>query len=150
MAIAIFLTPNIIHAVFFLIAMLFNLAILLFWLRCDYVALVIPMVYIGAILILFLFVVMMFESDVNVRHEFNIFNLPIIVSIIYIFVNELFLVLPRSIDSIDYIYINCNSNIELIANFIYFYHSYLFFLAGFMLFMAMIGAIIITSSKNLI
>jgi NADH:ubiquinone oxidoreductase subunit 6 (subunit J) len=113
-------------------------------------------VYVGAIAILFLFVVMMLNIKIT-RDSNDLFRyLPIGIIIGLIFLMEIFLItskdyvplLDTDLSSIGFIEwtktINSTSNAEVIGQLMYTYYFYFFLVAGFILLVAMIGAIILT------
>jgi NADH-quinone oxidoreductase subunit J len=140
LALSILLTPNLVHAVLFLIIMFFNASVMLFCFGCSYLAIVIPMVYIGAILILFLFVVMMLDINSTLRHELQISYIPFVIGIILIFSFEMIEIFYFSEINFS-IYMEFKEPIVVLANFIYGFDSYLFLIAGLMLFLAMAGVV---------
>ncbi|HEY4877195.1 MAG TPA: NADH-quinone oxidoreductase subunit J [Puia sp.] len=147
LALGVLLTSNLVHAILFLIAMFLNVSIMLFCIGCSYLAIVIPMVYVGAILISFLFVVMMLDMDLTVREDFKVNHVPFTMSLLFICLVEIAGVFEvRNVNS----YVTEISSIDPIvtlAHFIYGFDTYTFFVAGLMLFMAMTG-IIASVNKN--
>lgn len=62
---------NPVHAVLFLVLAFFNIAGLWILLQAEFLAMILVMVYVGAVMVLFLFVVMMLDIDIErVRHGF--------------------------------------------------------------------------------
>nr|YP_007890643.1 NADH dehydrogenase subunit 6 [Jakoba bahamiensis]AGH24137.1 NADH dehydrogenase subunit 6 [Jakoba bahamiensis] len=150
-------STNPIHSVLYLILVFCSSSGLLLLLQVEFLAMVFIMIYVGAIAVLFLFVVMM----LNVRLvEFNINMLkylPLGGIIALIFVFEIFLVINNElVESKSNIvgYINWSENIETITNIdslgrlIYTEYFYLFLLAGMILLVAMIGAIVLTMYRR--
>ena len=72
----VFLTNNPVHSILFLILTFFNSAVLLFLLNAEFLGLIFIIVYVGAIAVLFLFVVMML--NVKVIPADNTMYLPLI------------------------------------------------------------------------
>jgi NADH-quinone oxidoreductase subunit J len=144
--------------VLYLILVFLLCSLLFIYLGADFIGLIILIVYIGAIAVLFLFVVMM----LNIRLLENAFNfsiyVPIIVflslififQIIYFFFNIFNII---EIENITY-YSNWNfsNNIqmssigELLFNKLYI----LFISAALLLFIAMVGAIILTMDDEIL
>jgi NADH-quinone oxidoreductase subunit J len=91
-ALCVIFSKNIIQSVLYLILVFFLCSLLFIYLGADFIGLIILIVYIGAIAVLFLFVVMM----LNIRLLENEFNfsiyMPIIVllSLIFIFLSIYF------------------------------------------------------------
>ena len=64
-------TRNMVIAVIFLILAFFNVAGLFILLGAEYIAVLLIVVYVGAIAVLFLFVVMMLDVDAKIPEEVN-------------------------------------------------------------------------------
>jgi NADH-quinone oxidoreductase subunit J len=80
-------STNPIHSVFFLILVFCNTAGLLFLLQIDFIAMLLLVVYVGAIAVLFLFVVMMLNLNLATLHDNLLRYLPIglILGIVFLF-----------------------------------------------------------------
>jgi NADH-quinone oxidoreductase subunit J len=146
-----------VQSVLYLILVFLLCSLLFIYLGADFIGLIIIIVYIGAIAVLFLFVVMM----LNIRLLENSFNftiyIPILIflSLIFIFQVVFFFFNIFNLVEVDNIahYLNWNfsNNIqmnsigELLFNRLYI----LFISAAFLLFIAMIGAIILTMDEDL-
>lgn len=147
---------NPVHSVLFLILVFCNSAGLFILLGVEFLAITFIIVYVGAIAILFLFVVMMLNIKLVELNENMLRYLPIGALIGLIFLFEIFLVLENNLISLNYtidtnnLNINWDSkltsftNIELIGNILYTNYSYLVLVASLILLVAMIGAIILT------
>lgn len=147
---------NPVHSVLFLILTFFNVSGLLLLLEVEFLAMVFLVVYVGAIAVLFLFVVMMLNIKVG-RNDNDLFQyLPIGAVIGIIFLMEIFLITSK-----DYVpllnsslgelpinewgsMLNYFSNVEILGQLMYTYYFYFFIVAGFILLVAMVGAIILT------
>jgi NADH-quinone oxidoreductase subunit J len=162
-AIMVITADNAIYSVLFLILTFCNSTLLLLLLNAEFLAFTIILVYIGAVAVLFLFVVMMLDIKQITKYDKNIFFLipsNLIIGII-IFV-EIYLILFKDltfnlnptlgIDNLIYInwfdLINSMSNIEMIGQIMYTYYFIYLFQAGLILLLAMIGAIVLTMSTN--
>ena len=167
---------NPVHSVLFLILVFFNSAGLLLLLGLDFFAMIFLVVYIGAIAVLFLFVVMMLNIKIAEINEKKLRYLPIggllgILFLVQVFliVNNQFIPLyipnfsymPFSFtleqklkDSVSFNYIDWSSliepvsNIQAIGQLVYTYYVYFFIIASFILLVAMIGAIVLTMHKG--
>ena len=143
---------NPVHAVLFLILAFFNAAGLFLLLGAEFLAMLLVVVYVGAVAVLFLFVVMMLDVDfVELRQGFLKY-LPIGALIAAIFAIELGLVLgtwrlsPEALNvgretaktSVDAM------NLRALGRILYTENVYFFQLAGMVLLVAMIGAIVLT------
>jgi len=144
-------TKNPVHSVFFLILVFCNTAGLLVLLGLDLFAMILLIVYVGAIAVLFLFVVMMLNIKIAEIQDNVLRYLPIgilfLLEVILIIDTDL---LPNLDSSQVLTYtayaskVNSWSNIESIGNLLYTTYSLFFLLASIILLVAMIGAIVLT------
>lgn len=166
---------NPVHSVLFLILVFFNFAGLLISLGLDFFAMIFLVVYVGAIAVLFLFVVMMLNVQLAEINEKKLRYLPVGGLLGLLFLFEIFLVVdndlipllagPTFVTQIFtrflyFIYawssvfrewpliINRVTNIEAVGQCLYTSYSYFFILAGLILLVAMIGAIVLTLHKG--
>lgn len=142
-------TRNAIYSVMFLVLAFINASALFVILGAEFLAMLLIVVYVGAIAVLFLFVVMMLNVDVNQIKEKTNRNLPILVLVAIILFSEIFLMIKFSSTqnspvSTLYPISSDISNIESIGNILYTDFVLQFQLAGAILFVAMIGAIVLT------
>lgn len=147
-------TRNTIHSVMFLILAFFNAAGLFVLLGAEFLAMLLVIVYVGAIAVLFLFVVMMLnvddnENSTNLKKGFNKYSLLAFLLAGILFV-EIFLMLQSSALMFDQ---NIRkavvtpadiTNTEALGNILYTKFIYPFQISGMILFVAMIGAIVLT------
>jgi NADH-quinone oxidoreductase subunit J len=144
---------NPVHSVLFLILAFFNAAALFVLMGAEFIALILVIVYVGAVAVLFLFVVMMLDIDfVELRQGFLQY-LPIGGLVGIILLIELFLVgaawvispeaahvvaapVPAFIDHV--------TNTRALGRVLYTQYMYLFQSAGLILLVAMVGAIVLT------
>jgi len=145
-------SKNPVHSVLFLILAFFNSAGLFVLLGAEFLAMIMVIVYVGAVAVLFLFVVMMLDINfVELRQGFLQY-LPIGGLIGVILLVELLLVLGTwsfSPDAAAAITapvpdIAAISNTHALGNIIYTKYAYTFQVAGMILLVAMIGAIVLT------
>nr|YP_009310459.1 NADH dehydrogenase subunit 6 [Pyramimonas parkeae]YP_009310496.1 NADH dehydrogenase subunit 6 [Pyramimonas parkeae]AOT98941.1 NADH dehydrogenase subunit 6 [Pyramimonas parkeae]AOT98942.1 NADH dehydrogenase subunit 6 [Pyramimonas parkeae] len=149
---------NPVHSVLFLIFVFCNVAGLLILLGLDFFAMVFLVVYVGAIAVLFLFVVMMLNIKLIEINENLLRYLPIGGLIGIIFLLEIFLILDSDLipfsSQFSSFYIQWPalithaSNIQSVGVLIYTYFCYYFIVASLILLVAMIGAIVLTMHKN--
>ena len=143
---------NPVHSVLFLILAFFNSAGLFILLGAEFVAMILVIVYVGAVAVLFLFVVMMLDIDFSELREGMLQYVPIGVTIGAILLLELFLVLGAWVFSPETAELAAAktpppselSNTEAIGQLLYTKYVYLFQAAGVVLLIAMIGAIVLT------
>ena len=141
---------NPVHSVLYLILAFFNAAGLFLLMGAEFLAMILIVVYVGAVLVLFLFVVMMLDVDFSELRQGFLQYLPIGVLVGIVFLAELLLVvgawvigpgLPQAISSP----IPGNlTNTEALGRVLYTQYVYYFQASGVVLLVAMIGAIVLT------
>ena len=150
---------NPVHSVLFLILVFFNSAGQLIMLSLDFFAMIFLVVYVGAIAVLFLFVVMMLNIKVAEINEKKLRYLPIGGLLAFLFLLEIFVIVDN--DLIPVFQLNSVTpftqwafmkeslnNISALGNIIYTYYFYFFCMASLILLVAMIGAIVLTMHKK--
>jgi NADH-quinone oxidoreductase subunit J len=141
---------NPVHAVLFLILAFFNAAGLFVLLGAEFLAMILIVVYVGAVLVLFLFVVMMLDVDFAELKAGFLKYLPVGATIGLLLLVELILVLgawvtaPEIAAQAPMPPASEISNTEAIGLILYTRYVYLFEAAGLILLVAMIGAIVLT------
>ena len=141
---------NPVHSVLFLILAFVNAAGLFLLLGAEFLAMILIVVYVGAVAVLFLFVVMMLDVDFTELKRGALQYLPIGLLIGGIFLAELLLVVgawvigPGVPQAITAPIAAKTSNIEAIGLVLYTRYVYFFEAAGIILLVAMIGAIVLT------
>jgi NADH-quinone oxidoreductase subunit J len=139
---------NPVHAVLFLILAFFNAAGLFVLLGAEFLAMILIVVYVGAVLVLFLFVVMMLDVDFAELKAGFLKFLPVGATIGILFLVELLFVLgawvtapaiaPQAPSTAGV------SNTAALGRILYTNYVYLFEAAGLILLVAMVGAIVLT------
>ena len=145
-------SKNPVHSVLFMILAFFNSAGLFILLGAEFLAMILVVVYVGAVAVLFLFVVMMLDINfVELRQGFLRY-LPIGGVVAFILLAELLVVLggwqlsaeaPTAIAAAAPAPENI-TNTHALGQLIYTQYIYLFQAAGIILLIAMIGAIVLT------
>ena len=136
---------NPVHSVLFLILAFFNAAGLFILLQAEFLAMLLVVVYVGAVAVLFLFVVMMLDINfVELREGFQKYRtLGIVIGIILL--AELFTTFFQlTSDSGALPEATGGHNTAQLGRVLYTEYVYLFQLAGLILLVAMIGAIALT------
>ena len=136
---------NPVHAVLFLILAFFNAAGLFVLMGAEFLAMLLVVVYVGAVAVLFLFVVMMLDIDyANMREGFQR-HLPLGLIVGGVLLVELLVIFAGPGTTIGVADVDLTrSNTAQIGDVIYTEYLYLFQLAGMILLVAMIGAITLT------
>src|SRR5437899_3913944 len=150
--IAVVSARNPVHSVLFLISAFFSAAGLFVLLGAEFLAMLLVVVYVGAVAVLFLFVVMMLDVDFAELRQGFLQYLPIGALVGVIFLAELLLVVvgwtiaPTVSQSITAPIppIANVPNTEAIGNVLYTRYIYFFQAAGLVLLVAMIGSIVLT------
>jgi NADH-quinone oxidoreductase subunit J len=141
---------NPVHSVLYLILTFVNAAGLFVLLGAEFLAMILIVVYVGAVAVLFLFVVMMLDVDFAELKQGVLQYLPIGMLIGGIFLAELLLVVgvwaigPGVPQAITAPIAAKGSNIEVIGLVLYTRYAYFFEAAGMILLIAMVGAIVLT------
>ncbi len=149
-AFMVILSRNPVHSVLFLILCFFNSAGIFLILGAEFLAFILVIVYVGAVAVLFLFVVMMLDVEFKSISSTVISYLPIGLTIGVIVLAELMLVLftwKRDYSVVDNLSATIDtqySNTEIIGLVLYTDNILFFQLAGLILLASMIGAIILT------
>jgi NADH:ubiquinone oxidoreductase subunit 6 (subunit J) len=163
------LVTNPIYALISLILVFLNTAIFLISIQVQFLAFIYLIVYIGAIAILFLFVIMLFnlrslqKSDIKIQ-DFNF--LKISFKVYLVFAVKFLMIISYDIwNLIDYSsYMNItikykmfdlqnflmynHLDILLFSNLFYTYYCFIFIVAGLVLLVAMIGSIVLALSTT--
>lgn len=160
-SISVLLSKNPIHSVFFLIIVFLHVSFLLILLHVEFLAFLIFIVYLGAIAVLFLFVIMMFNIHILETRDNIIRFIPLVIGTILIileisYISDLIELKWGLLSFQDFFYIHKNwynllyskDNI-IVLSIIYNYYFYHFILASLILLVAMIGAIMLTLNLSI-
>ena len=153
-AVMVIVSKNTVHSVFFLILDFISISFLFIMIGAEFLGMIMLIVYVGAVAVLFLFVVMM----LNVAQQKNEWftssksssHIPVglIISIVIFF--EIIIVIggwKYKSDLTDSISLKLPTNVtntQSLGNVIYTDYIHLFQLSGMILLVAMIGAIVLT------
>jgi len=159
---------NPVHSVLFLILVFFNSAGLLILLGLDFFAMVFLVVYVGAIAVLFLFVVMMLNIKLAEISEKKLRYLPIGGFLGLLFLGEMILIVNN--DLIPWLgsselwtsmpqtnpgpwtswtqLLEAVTPLESVGALLYTYYFYFFIVTSLILLVAMLGAIVLTLHKG--
>ncbi len=151
-AVMVIASKNPVHSVLFLILAFVNAAGLFVLMGAEFLAMILIVVYVGAVAVLFLFVVMMLDVDFSQLRQGMLQYLPIGVLIGGIFLAELLLLvgawtigpgIPQSITA-PIPPVASVPNTAAIGQVLYTRYVYFFEAAGMVLLVAMVGAIVLT------
>jgi len=147
-AIAVIFARNPVHSVLWLIVAFFNAAGLMLLVGAEFIAMLLVIVYVGAVAVLFLFVVMMLDIDfASLRSGFSR-NLPFGIIIALVLLAEIFVaVFAHNAGPVlagRAIPVAPVPNIVALGTLLYTRYLFAFEIAGLILLVAMIGAIVLT------
>jgi NADH-quinone oxidoreductase subunit J len=143
---------NPVHSVLFLILAFVNGAGLFIMMGAEFLAMIVVVVYVGAVAVLFLFVVMMLDVNFAELRQGFLNYLPIGALVGVVFLVELLIVVgawaigpgvPKAITA-PIPPVEVYSNTEALGLVLYTRYVYFFEIAGMVLLVAMIGAIVLT------
>ena len=149
-AVMVIVSRNPVHSVLFLILAFVNAAGLFVLMGAEFLAMIFVVVYVGAVAVLFLFVIMMLDVDFAELREGFLEYLPIGLVIGAVFLAELLLVGggwvidAGTAKSITAAIPNNVSNTEALGLVLYTRYIHYFQIAGMVLLVAMVGAIVLT------
>ena len=157
-AIMVTASKNTVHSVFFLILDFISISCLFIMIGAEFLGMIMLIVYVGAVAVLFLFVVMMlnvaqqknqwFSSEASSKH------IPVGLIISTLIFVELIIVVggwkykPDLFDINNSIEINNVSNTDTLGQVLYTDYIHIFQISGMILLVAMIGAIVLTFRKR--
>jgi NADH-quinone oxidoreductase subunit J len=145
-------SKNPVHSVLFLILVFFNAAGLFLLLGAEFLAMILLVVYVGAVAVLFLFVVMMLDIDFTELRSGVLEYAPIGALIGVILAAELIVVVGGSVISPEIAKtvampipaVTDRTNTAALGDVLYTNYVYFFEIAALVLLVAMIGAIVLT------
>lgn len=147
---------NPVHAVLWLILTFVNAAGLFLLLGAEFLAMILVVVYVGAVAVLFLFVVMMLDLNLLGLREGFLKNLPLGIGVGVVLLVEIVVmasgwVMAPQAEALRQAPIPdpaAVSNSQAIGDILYTNYVYLFQAAGLVLLVAMIGAILLTHRRH--
>jgi len=158
-AIMVIVSRNTVHSVFFLILDFITISCLFIMIGAEFIGMMMLIVYVGAVAVLFLFVVMMLnvsqQKNEWLSGEKNSNHIPVglLISVVIFF--ELIIVVggwkykPELLKNFSSIGIDLSTtNTHEIGEVLYTDYIHLFQLSGMILLVAMIGAIVLTFRKR--
>jgi NADH-quinone oxidoreductase subunit J len=147
-ALLVIASRNPVHSVLFLILAFLNAAALFVLLGAEFLAMILVVVYVGAVAVLFLFVVMMLDIDFAALRQGFMLYLPLGAVLALVLVGEFFVVLGAwrlgGANAIAQSVPAGVSNTQALGRILYTDYVFYFQTAGLILLVAMIGAIVLT------
>jgi NADH-quinone oxidoreductase subunit J len=143
---------NPVHSVLFLIAAFFNAAGLFVLMGAEFLAMILVIVYVGAVAVLFLFVVMMLDINfVEMRQGFlqylpigGLIGVILLIELLFVFAGWTVTPDAGNVAALPMFDLSEVSNTRALGRLLYTKYLYLFQAAGLVLLVAMIGAIVLT------
>ena len=143
---------NPVHSVLFLIAAFFNAAGLFVLMGAEFLAMILVIVYVGAVAVLFLFVVMMLDINfVEMRQGFlqylpigGLIGVILLIELLFIFASWTVAPDAANVVAAPMPALGEVSNTRALGLLLYTKYIYFFQAAGLVLLVAMIGAIVLT------
>ena len=141
---------NPVHSVLFLILAFFNAAALFVLLGAEFLAMVLVIVYVGAVAVLFLFVVMMLDIDfVELRQGFlNYLPIGLMIGVVLlaelVILGSAWAIAPAAQSVVVNPVPADTTNTQALGRILYTKYVHVFQGAGMVLLVAMIGAIVLT------
>ncbi|MGJ5205305.1 MULTISPECIES: NADH-quinone oxidoreductase subunit J [unclassified Bradyrhizobium] len=149
-AVMVIVSKNPVHSVLYLILAFVNASGLFVLMGAEFLAMILVVVYVGAVAVLFLFVIMMLDVDFTELREGFLQYMPIGLVIGGIFLFELLLTVsywvinPSTPKAITAAIPTNVTNTEALGLVLYTKYVHYFQLSGMILLVAMIGAIVLT------
>ena len=147
---------NPVHSVLWLIVCFFNAAGLFILLGAEFLAMLLVIVYVGAVAVLFLFVVMMLDIDFKALQRGALKNLPLGLAISGIILTEVLLVATGWQPGQGVILHEAlagppegMTNTQWIGSQLYTRYFFVFSMSGLLLLASMIGAIVLTHRRRI-
>ena len=147
-AVAVIFARNPVHSVLWLIMAFFNAAGLMLILGAEFIAMLLVIVYVGAVAVLFLFIVMMLNIDFAALRSGLTRNLPFGLIVALVLLAEIIVAVSAwkagPVTGNVQPAAATQPNIEALGELLYTRFLFPFELAGLILLVAMIGAIVLT------
>ena len=157
-AIMVTVSKNTVHSVFFLILDFISISCLFIMIGAEFLGMIMLIVYVGAVAVLFLFVVMMLnvaqQKNQWFNSEENSGHIPVGLIISTIIFFELIIVIggwkykPDLLDTNNLFTTSEMSNTHSLGQVLYTEYIHVFQISGMILLVAMVGAIVLTFRKR--
>lgn len=149
-AVAVVTVRNPIYSALFLILAFFSSAATWVLLEAEFLGVVLVLVYVGAVMVLFLFVIMMLDIQVDTLKEGFIRYLPVGLLVAVAVATEMILVMKSDVFKVDIpdpVPLSVN-NIKALGEVLYTEYMYPFEIAAVILVVAIIAAIVLTLRRR--
>ena len=139
---------NTVHATLFLMLAFFQASMIWMLLRAEFLAITLVLVYLGAVMVLFLFVVMMLDINVDAMREGFWKNLPLAALLGALMAAEIGIILYGDFANITQMPLMEGSNTKALGMLLYTEYLYPLEIAAVLLLVAIIAAIALTLRKR--
>ena len=151
-ALAVISAKNAVHSALFLVLAFFSCAAIWMLLEAEFLSLLLILVYVGAVMVLFLFVVMMLDINITPKQEGFINYLPfgiaigvaILAEMILVYLSKTFQIAAPVVSSS----VAASSNSKALGTLIYTDYLFQFEIAALILLVAIVAAIALTLRKR--
>jgi NADH-quinone oxidoreductase subunit J len=156
-------TKNPIHSILFLILVFLNTSLFLFLLNIEFLSIIFIIIYVGAIAVLFLFIIMMIDLKISnkINNYLKYFSIGGFLGFFFFYEFFFFISNDNNLlnlsNNLQFLQLYNNwvikidnlNNLKCIGQFLYTYYSVHFVLAGFLLLLGIIGPILLTFNTNI-
>lgn len=141
-------SKNPVYAALYLVLTFFTSAALWLLLHAEFLAIVLVLVYVGAVMVLFLFVVMMLDINIAEMREGFARYLPVAALVAVVMLTEMIVVfINAKFETVEATDSNVN-NIQALGELLYTKYLYPFEIAAVILLVAIIAAIVLTLRRR--
>ncbi len=152
-SVAVITVRNPVHAVLFLVLTFFTSAALWMLLEAEFLAITLVLVYVGAVMVLFLFVVMMLDINITVLREGFIRYLPVGIIVALVVVVEMTIAVGPKYFGLEHFaeparHMADYSNTKELGRILYTVYVYPFEIAAAILLVAIVAAIALTLRRR--
>ena len=160
-SLAVILVKNAVYSVLFLILSFVSASVLLFLLECEFISLIFITIYVGAIAVLFLFVVMMLDIKTLQfnKDSFKYFPFASLLGVMFLVevsfaLSNVFISNSYTVSPFDNFYVNWYDKLDSfteivsVGQVVYTQYVLQFLIAGNVLLLATIAAVVLTISVN--
>lgn len=146
-------SKNPVYAVLLLIFAFFNSAAIFVLLKAEFLAMVLVIVYVGAVAVLFLFVVMLVNMQAKEKRKLFTKYTIVALALLAILGVELLVFMFKGLEGIkpiisDSNFANLNNSVSYLGQLLYNKFYYIFLIGGLILTVAMIGAVVIVDKED--
>lgn len=144
-AVRLIMARNPVHAALFLVLSFFSSAAIWLLLHAEFLAIALILVYVGAVMVLFLFVVMMLDINVTVVRDSFARYMPVAAFVGLLILIEMGLVIFSHLPEMQPVVMTAEvSNTQMLGQVLYTIYVYPFEIAAVILLVAMVAAIALT------